>query len=359
MTARSIAQQRLYQQQIEHPRLDDPVAVAAWFGAIQAQDYAGAKWSLGLRVPGSTDAQIEKLIAGHALIRTWAMRGTLHLLAAADLRWLIDLIGPRIINKNQRRYRQLELDEATLERSNSAIIAALADGKQLDRAALLTALEDQGIFTQGQRGYYMLNHASISGLIVQGVEARYNQAMFMRVDEALPASQKLSHEAALAELARRYFVSRGPATLQDFITWSGLLVADAKAGLASVKNQLVADTFDNDEYWFTPDPIPAPALSPTAYTLPGFDEYILGYKNRDAVLDPEHAQKICPGKNGVFYPTIVLDGQVVGTWKRSFKQGSIIIELAPFAPLSTGALAAITQAVRRFGDYHQLPVVLE
>jgi hypothetical protein len=286
------------------------------------------------------------------------MRGTLHLLAAADLRWLLDLLGPRLIAGSQRRYIELELDEATLTRSNDMLVNALAGGKQMDRKTLFTILEQQGISTGGQRGIHMLRHASLCGLIFQSVEASHNNATYLRMDEALPHVQTLPRDEALAELAQRYFTSRGPATFQDFVTWSGLLVADARAGFAVARDQLVEDKFAAESYWLSPSTSLAPLPSPTAYALPGFDEYILGYKDRDAVLDPQHAEKICPGRNGVFYPTIVMDGRVVGTWKRTFKKGAVVITPSPFAGLSTDEFEAFAQAAQRFGDYHQVPVVM-
>jgi hypothetical protein len=357
MTKPTIMHQRLYHQQIEHPRLPDVAAVASWLGAVQGQDYPGAKWSLGLRLPGSTDAQIEQAIADKIIVRTWVMRGTLHLMAAADVRWLVDLVGPRLIAGGARRYRELELDEATLTRSADILVNALAGDKQLDRRALLAILEQQGISTAGQRGIHMLSHASLQGLILQGVTYN-NNPTFTRMDEALPDTLTLPRDEALAELARRYFTSRGPATFQDFVHWSGLLTRDARAGLAVAKDHLVEDKIDGESYWLSPNTPPTPKPSPTAYALPGFDEYILGYKNRDAMLDPQHAEKICPGRNGVFYPTMVIDGRVVGTWKRAFKKRSIIVTPAPFDALAADEREAFVQAVQRYGEFHQLPIEL-
>ena len=352
----NLAHHRLYHQQIAHPHFTNPVTALACLGAIQGQDYPGAKWSLGLRAPGTTDAQIEQLIADKQIVRTWAMRGTLHLMAAADIRWMVDLVGSRIIARTQRRYKQLELDAETLRRSNDILVNALAGGQSLDRKELFAILESKGISTQGQRGYYMLFHASLSGLIFQGV-IRNNQPTVMQTDAALSTAKTLPREEALAELARRYFTSRGPTTVADFVHWSSLKVADAKAGLAAIKSQLVQETIGDEAYWLSPENIPE--QPPAAYALPGFDEYILGYKNRNAVLNPQYAQKICPGKNGVFYPTIVIDGQVVGTWKRAFKRGSILINLSPFENLSSHQKAAFSDAIQRFGEFHQMPVVLE
>jgi hypothetical protein len=146
--------------------------------------------------------------------------------------------------------------------------------------------------------------------------------------------------------------------LQDFAWWSGLLMADVRAGLEAVKDQLVEEIIDDVSYWHSPIPEPEFAESPVAYAPPGFDEYVLGYKDRDAVLDPHHATKVCPGRNGIFFPTMVIDGRIVGTWKRAFTKGQIIITTMPFEPLSDQAMNAFATTLQRFGDYHQMPVVL-
>ena len=353
-----IAQQRLYNQQIAQPRLHTPAEVVGWLGAIQGQDYTGAKWSIGLRLPGSTDAEIEQAIAGQQILRTWLMRGTLHLAAAMDVRWMLELFGQRQIAQSQRRYRELELEEPILKRSSEILVEALAGGKQLTRRQLLPILEANGISNEGQRGIHMLQRASLEGLIVQTVAKGNNDSTFMLLDEALPDAPTLSRDAALAELVYRYFTSRGPATLQDFAWWSGLLMVDVRAGFEAVKDQLVEAVIDGISYWYVPTTVPEPAPSPTAYAPPGFDEYLLGYKVRDVVLDPHHATKVCPGRNGIFFPTIVIDGRVVGTWKRAFKKGQIIITTTPFEALSDHEIDAFATAMQHFGDYHQMPVVL-
>lgn len=358
MSAASIAAQRLHNQRIAEPAAAAPDEVVAWLGALQGQDYAGAKWSIGMRTPGSTDAAVEQAISDNRIARTWLMRGTLHMVAAADLRWLVELVAPRLTARNKTRYRQLELDHDTLMRSNSVLETALQGGKQLDRRTLLAILEDNGISTAGQRGVYMLQRASLDGLIFQG-SALKNVPTFMRIDDRLPQASPLPRGEALAELARRYFTARGPATLADFAYWAGLTVKDARDGLEAVKAELVADRIGDADYWRSAA-TSAPAQPPAAvYLPPGFDEYLLGYKDRDAVLDAEHAQKVCPGKNGVFYPTILVDGRMVAIWKRTLKKDSVVIEHTPFdTALTAEQHEAFTSAARAFSDFLGLSLVL-
>ncbi len=345
----NIAVHRLYSQQIEHSRLKTPSKIVAWLGAVQAQDYAGAKWSMGLRLPGSTDAGIEQAIADKIIVRTWVLRGTLHFVAAADIRWMLALIAPRVITGNTRRYKELDLDARTLARSNAVLAKAFPGGQQLTRTALLAILEQNGISTQGQRGVYMLQRASLDGLICQGV-MQGKDSLFRLLDDSFPKIKTLERGEALAELAKRYFTSRGPATLQDFVWWSGLLVADARAGLEAVKSQLVQETMNDQTYWRSRSQPTAQNSSPTAYLLPGFDEYLLGYKDRSASLDEPRYKRSTP-TNGMLPPTIVIDGRVVGIWKRTFKKDAVVIAPNPFAPLTAAERQALTAAARRYGEF--------
>ena len=351
-----ITTQRLQNQQIEYPRFENPAEVLSWLGAIQGQDYLGAKWSIGLRVLNSTDAQIEQAIADNKIVRTWLMRGTLFLLAAEDLRWMLQLLAPRVIQGTTRRYRELELDDKTLSRSRDIIVKALEGRKQHTRRELLAILEENSISTTGQRGIHMLQYASMCGLIFQGT-VKNNNPVFMLLDEWLPSAKPMLREKALAELAQRYFISRAPATLHDFAWWGGLTMADARTGLEGIKHLLIEESIDGTGYWLPQDAtFKAAPDSPTVYTPPGFDEYLLGYKVRDMMLDPQHAEKVCPGKNGVFYPTIVRDGQMIATWKRTVKPKKMIVEMQPFESMTKPEIEAFTTAIQRFGDFHQMPV---
>jgi hypothetical protein len=357
MITLDIARQRLQNQHIARPTFEKPSDVVAWMGAMQAQDYTGAKRSIGLRLCKATDADIEQAIADKTIVRTWPMRGTLHFVAAADVRWMLALLAPGIIAGNARRYRELELDEDTLAHSNTLLVSALQRGKQLKRTELLALLEQNGISTRGQRAPYLLQRACLHSLICQGVTERNNPA-YMAIDDSLPKSRTMGRDEALAELAKRYFTSHGPAALRDFAAWSGLSAADACAGLEAVQAQLVHETIDGQTYWL---PQSTPAVnhsSPTLYLLPGFDEYLLGYRDRSAVLDSQHANKVVPGGNGMFMPTIVIDGRVAGIWKRTFKKGAIIVTADPFTAFTAAESQAFAAAAHCYGEYLRMPVTL-
>jgi winged helix DNA-binding protein len=356
LIAMDIAAHRLHNQHIAQQPLKRPAEVVAWLGAMQAQDYTGAKWAIGLRLPKATDAQIEQAIADKTIVRTWPMRGTLHFVAAADVRWILALTGQRTIASSARRYNELELDTETLIRSNDLLLKAVQGGTQRSRTELLDMLEKNGISTKGQRAAYMLQRASLDGLICQGT-TQGNVPLYMALDESLPQTKGLEKDAALVELAGRYFMSHGPATLQDLVRWAGITIGQARIGLEGVQLGLVQEKIDGQTYWF---PHSSPEKNaPSLYLLPGFDEYMLGYGDRSAILDPAHANKIVPGGNGVFKNTIVSNGQVVGLWKRATKKGSVIITAKPFTTLTDDETQAFAAAAKRFGDYLELPVVLQ
>lgn len=353
-----IARQRLQSQQLTSPKFVEPEAVLSWLVAIQAQDYAGAKWSLGLRLPDIWEREVELAIAEAKTLRTWAMRGTLHFVAPRDIRWLLTLLAPRIIAGNARRYKELELDEQTVARSNAVIVKALAGGQRLARPELVAVLEQAGIATTGQRTPYLLQRAALALLICQGVMRGKHPTYFL-LDELVPPAKSLTREEALAELAHRYFTSRGPATLKDFIWWSGLSSADAGVGLVAVKARLAQVSIGGRSYWLSDSSLEErPSDARLLHLLPGFDEYLLSYQDRSAVMDVPRLRALTPA-NGMLPPTLVWDGRVVGTWKRTFQnKGAVLITAIPYAPMDAVQWPELVAAARKYGEFLGLAVEL-
>jgi hypothetical protein len=349
-----IAIARLHNQKIAGAGLQSPSDVTAWMLALQGQDYYGAKWSLGLRSGSSTDKNVEKALAAKQILRTWVMRGTLHLVHAADIHWLLAIMAPRVIAMSQRRYKELELDDATLQRASQVLAKALENGEAQDRKTLLSILEKEGISTAGQRAPYLLQRASLEGLIVQVAMVR-NEPHFARLPAAAPGTE-LPHDQALTKLAQRYFISRGPASLRDFAWWSGLTMADVRIGLESIKGELVQERFGEVDYWRAPGDSQQIA-SPSVFLLPGFDEYLLSYQDRRAIMHID--MKELAGKNGMINPTIVIDGHISGTWKRTLKKDQVEIAVKAFEPLNTAEKDAISEAAAHFGVFLDLPVMLQ
>jgi hypothetical protein len=317
---------------------------------MQAQDYAGALWAVGLRMSSATEHSVEQALAERTIVRTWPLRGTLHFVAPPDVRWLLALLTPRIIAQTAARYRQLELDEATFARSQEVFRQALQGGQQLTRDELYQRLEQANILTTGQRGYHLLVRAAQDALICFGAP-RGKEQTFVLLDEWVPRTKPLAREEALAELAKRYFSSHGPATLQDLVRWAGITVTEARTGIAAVGDKLIQETSNGQFYWLPHSAAEVTNNAAPAYLLPGFDEYLLGYGDRSAVLDPAYANRICPGGNGVFQPTIVINGQVVGTWKRVRKKGKVQVTPNPFQPLSAAESEAVLAAADRYAAF--------
>ena len=345
---------RLTSQLLTGNGLHEPAAVVAHLGAMQAQDYPGALWSVGLRVPGSTLCDIETAVARRQIVRTWPMRGTLHFVAAADVRWMVELLGPRATAAARSRATQLGLDEAVFQKCRDICQEVLGGDKQLSRKAICQEFEKRGIATASQRGIHILRHLSEEGLLCFGLHEG-KQPTFALLAEWAPQARTLPREAALAKLAATYFGGHGPATLKDFIGWTMLTVADAKLGIELAKDALTTATFDSKTYWFSRKQA-VPPKTPDVQLLPGFDEYLLGYKDRTAVLEHEHAQKIVPGNNGMFISTLVIDGLVAGLWRRTPRARQVTVTIMPFRPLTRLECEAAEAAAARYGSFINTPV---
>jgi hypothetical protein len=359
MTDAEIARLRMFNQRIAGQRFTQPVDVVRWMGAMQAQDYGQALWAIGLRTDSATVTAIERAIAAREIVRTWPMRGTLHFVAAENVRWMLDLLASRRLAADRSRQKQLELDALTLERCGRLFHEALRGGKRLTRPDMVRLLEDAQISTIGQRGYHILWYLAQTGLICLGPMQGREQT-FVLLDEWVPPARSLSREDALARLAACYFASHGPATVEDFAGWSGLTLTDARAGLASARSDLASERKEGKEYWLAQGaPDHGGHDTSDVYLLPGFDEYLLGYRDRGDVLAAAHAERVCPGGNGMFLPMVVVGGRVVGTWKRAVKRTArttgVAITISPFAELGASN-EAIAEAARRFSDCIETPL---
>jgi hypothetical protein len=351
----NVGLRRLQQQGLGDRPLERPEDVVRWMGAMQAQDYAQALWAVAVRTPGATIADVETAIAERRIVRTWPMRSTLHVVPPEDAKWMLALSAPRRIAADKGRMAQLAIDVATLTRTQALLAGALHGNNRLTRSEVMALLEGAGIATTGQRGYHLIWYAAQTGLICFGpMEGK--QPTFVLLDEWVPASRQLEGDAALTELARRYFLSHGPATVNDFAWWGGLTLTDARRGLAGAGGSLVSEAVDGRELWSAKAARSQPApTQPPVRLLPGFDEFLLGYTNRSDVLDPADAPLIVPGGNGVFKPTVVADGQVVGTWRRRATTKAVQIEVTAFRPLE-GLEAALRHEAERFAVAIGLPL---
>ncbi len=319
---------------------------------VQAQDFPGAKWSVGLRVPGSTDADIEAALATGEIVRSWPMRGTLHFVAPEDLGWMLAISATRQATWATKRRADLGVTDRDLARAGELALGALTGGRGIRRDDLLELFEANGIPTAAQRGYHLIWNLAHDGLIVFG-PTDGKQPTYVLLDEWVTSPRRLEGDEALAEFAARYFASHGPATERDFAWWASITLGDARRGIAAAG--LETREFDGVQHYLSPGLEPARAA---VHALPGFDEFMLGYQNRSAGLRSEFADRIVPGSNGIFLPTIVVDGEVVGTWRRSETSKQLAVELVPFSTLSARALTGFERAIRRYATFMGKPAVI-
>ncbi len=347
MTNSVIVRQRLLSQKISESTCTKPAEIVSWFGAMQAQDYLAAKWAIGLRLPGATDVLIEQAIADRSIVRTWAFRGTLHMIAAEDVRWMLTLLRPRLHRITGTHCRKLDLNETLLLKSQAIMTHALQGGKELTRPELKAALEQGGILTHDLRLNLVLVRAAIDGVICCGCR-RGKEFTYTLLDEWTPITNTVDHSEALAELTMRYFRSHGPATIADFVWWSGLTVADAKAGLELVKSSLLQEVINGQSYWMIPPTIDLNEPLANVYLLPSFDEYLVAYKDRRAALGTVDFSQIVSAGNGIFKPVIVSGGQVIGTWKRTIKKDRVFVDTSFITPLADTQGNAIGIEIERY-----------
>lgn len=355
MKSFDIARLRLHNQRLSTTTFTNPVDVVGWLGAVQSQDYAGAKWALGQRVKNATDAAIEQAFNEGLILRTHVMRPTWHFVKPEDIRWMLALTAPRILAQSATYFRKLELDKATFKRSNAVLTKALKGGKQLTRAELMSALKKNGVTNDNLlRFTYLIVYAELEGILCSGAR-RGKQFTYALLEERVLHTQTLERDEALAELAKRYFLSHGLATLQDFVWWSGLTVTDARKGLDSIRSSLISEVENGQTYWFA-NSIPTRVPTPTVHLLPNYDEYTVGYTDRSAIFDKQHNQKLDSRGNFLFNHVIVVNGRVVGTWKRTLKKSEVVIELVPFSTLTNAEKRAVADAAERYGKFLGLSV---
>ena len=347
--AAGVCARRLAAQQVARHDFSTPEALVGWLGAVQAQDYAGSKWALAVRLRGrETDASVGRALDEGRVIRTHALRGTWQLIAPDDARWMISLVGPRIMARAEPRHAQLDLESATVRRAVAAIDKALGGGAALTRQEIAAALSRARISPAGQRLSHLLACAELDAAICNGPR-RGKQATWVQFDRAVRAAKPVRREEAAGRLASRYFQSRGPATLRDFVWWSGLPVAEARAGIEALAGELASETIAGQRHWHSGQAARR-SIGRAVFLLPPFDEYLVGYRDRDMLLDPAHAKLVNAG-GGLLDASIVVGGRVVGTWRRTLARERVSIVLRPFHPLSRADGDAVRRAATSYAEF--------
>lgn len=349
MKQTDISNLRLINQQVITSKFKTAKEIVDWMGAMQAQDLNMAKWAIGVRLPNSTDKLIASAIDNGHIFRTHLLRPTWHFVSSDDICWMLELTAPQIKASMKSRDKELEITDIIYKKSNSTIEEALQGSNHLSREALVAELEQVNIATDNNRASHLLMRAELNGLICSG-KIKNNKQTYALLRERVPITNSLTRDEALARLAQKYFTSHCPATLQDFVWWSGLGVTESRHALEMVKSNLVSEIIDQQTYWFTHSFAIPKLENDLVYLLPAFDEVIISYKDRTASLSFELNKKAV-SNNGIFRPTILINGQVRGIWKRTIKKDKIILETEFFQQVSKETMNLVEIAANQYGDF--------
>jgi hypothetical protein len=355
-----IAEARLSSQRLIGTPFEEPTAVVRWFGAVQAQDFLGAKWALALRCRDVGSEDIDWAFNSGLFLRTHVMRPTWHFVAADDLRWLLDLTGPRVHQANGHMYRKLELSDAVLGRAGAILADSLEGGRVLTRKEAADIFERAGIAARGLRLAYILMHAELTGLICSG-PLRGKQHTYALLEERVPAARALTREEAFVTLTRRYFASHGPATVHDFAWWSGLKVSEAVKVLELISSELESTQIERKTYWLA-EPLPdkRDTNETLVHFLPNYDEHVVAYKEHQHSLDPAAVTALRSRKDGPLDVHLVTrSGLIIGGWRRKADQRKATIETDFLVEPDSSEQGAITLSAERYGRFIGLPVVVE
>jgi hypothetical protein len=349
MTLSNISNLRLFSQQIAATNIKPPIEMVSWMGAMQAQDYQMAKWALGVRLPGSTDKEIEDALDKGQIIRTHLLRPTWHLVSADDIYWMLELTAPHVKSSLNSSANLMGLTKSIISKSNRIIEKALRDGNHLTRDELMALLNRAKISTESFRSIHIMFHAELNGLVCNGIRKGKNNTYALLAERA-PKTKTIPREVALAMLAKKYFSSHCPATLKDFIWWSGLPVKDARNALEMVKSNFISETIGVETYWFKNSFSLPKNNNPSAYLLPAFDEFLISYKDRTASF-PKGNHKKAFTSNGIFRPVIVINGHVTGLWKRTINKDKVIIETGYLQPHNKAIKSLVEKAAKTYGEF--------
>jgi hypothetical protein len=358
MIGLEIARRRLRNQHLSGAPLADPVAVVRHLGAVQAQEHGVAKWSLAQRSTGIGDAVVQRLVDEGVILRTHVLRPTWHFVAPADIVWMQALTAPRVRGAMAYYDRKLGLDDALFATTNRLLTDALRGGEQLTRAELAVVLGKAGIEASGQRLGHIVMRAELDALICNGA-MRGKQHTYALLSERAPDALRLSPDEALAELTRRYFISHGPATTKDFMWWSSLTATQVKRGLELAGSQLVREEIGGRVYWSgLAAPVAAPEASPALHLLQTYDEYVVSYTESKDVFDVTGGARAAISPPARFSGVIVLDSQVVGTWRRTLARRAVTIETDLVVALDDTQARALAAAAAHFGQFLGVPALL-
>jgi hypothetical protein len=349
MTLEDVSNIRLVNQQIEASTFKEGKDLVSWMGAMQAQDYAMATWGIGLRLPGSTEKLIQEEIDRGAILRTHLLRPTWHLISADDIWWILELTAAQVRTKSSSRLKQLGISSELCLKSNQVIESAFISHKYLTREELYFEMEQNKVGGGKDCWSHLIFLAELDGILCSGIKKDKSQTYAILCDRvSRPAS--ISRDEALAKLAFKYFSSHCPASLNDFIWWSGLPITAAKRALEIIKPGFISETIADQEFWFPENFSRSAPVASSVYLLPAFDEFLISYKDRTAAFPLRHHSKAFTN-NGIFHPVIVVGGKVKGIWKRTIKKNKVYFESQFFDDVSKEVLDLTKNAALKFAAF--------
>lgn len=342
-----IARRRLTAQGVAGPAASTVAEVASSQLATQAQDLLGAEWALGLR-SSTGESDVAAALVDGSVVRSWPMRGTLMIMARADARWLTELLAPRAFSAAASVWRRDGMVQEDFDRAADVVRDVLSGGRALGRPALLAEIGAAGVDTGGGRGSHLLRRLAGEALIVFG-PPRGTQQTFALLDEWAPGAVRYERDDALVILATRYVAAHAPATVHDLAWWSGLTLTDARRAVVLAGEAVEQDA---DGLLVAPGGAAQPPRRGDVRLLPSFDEILLGYRDRAASLAPDDFARVVPHSNGLFAPTLVIDGVVSGVWRRTLAgSGGVHIDVEPFVELSDVVRHAVEHRAAEYGRY--------
>jgi Winged helix DNA-binding domain len=356
MKPEEIVHRRMYGQHLWGTPLKNPQTVVRRLAALQSQEFHFAKWSVAQRAKGVTEAAMDKAFADGTILRTHLLRPTWHFVLPEDIRWMLKLTAPRVNAVVAHYYRKLELDEKLFTKVNSTFANVLEGGRHLTRKELGAVLERSGIAVDSSRLGFMMMRAELDGVVCSGA-LRGKQHTYALLDERAPKAKELDRDEALAELTRRYFTARGPATLKDYLRWSSLTAAEGKAAIDMVKSELDRDEVDGRTYWFEPSQRPERTSSTRIDLVQGYDECIMSYSESRDVL-----ASTAPGEGPVdqspFIHAVLLNGRLLGHWRHASRTKYVIVETFLYRPLNRVEMKALEAAVDRYAEFKGVPITI-
>lgn len=350
MEVGEVAKQRMRRMGLLGPVDEDPVAVVERHLAMQAQDFGPAKWSIGQRLSGSTDDEVERAFSKGSFLRTHVMRPTWHFVSRRDLRWLMALTGSRVQKGLESRYRQLDLDARTRSKAERVITKALAGGNHLTRAELADVLRGSRIDHSGQRLPHLLSHCELESVICSGrVDGK--QQTFALFEERVPKGRAFDRDRAVVDIVDRYLTGHGPATLKDMAWWSGLTLGDLRSGIEGLGDRVAQQELGGLTLWSIGDAPSGGQRKPRVQLLQTYDEFVVGYTESRYLGDPraDLAKEAFLSRN--LPPATVLFGsRIAGRWRRSTRPKTVEVEVVLYER-SRGMEAALEKATTALGRF--------